>query len=83
MFNLRLFQLQELGLILPNENCCFMIEQLGATSTDGDLVPDRIEVHETFSNFMTIESDSTVKGMKVSFISVDTSTKELEIWLDW
>lgn len=80
MFNLRLFQLQELGMILPHEKCCFMIEQCGATSTD-DGVPDRIEIRMTFEEFNAKEL--ALKNMKVSFISVDTTTKELEIWLDW
>lgn len=80
MFNLRLFQLQELGLVLPHEKCCFMVEQLGATSTDGN-APDRIEIRTTFEEFYVKEVP--LINMRVSFISVDTITKELEIWLDW
>lgn len=78
MFNLRLFQLQELGLILPHEKCCFMVEQLVVTN---DNVPDRIKIRVSFEEFLVKEA--ALKNMRVSFISVDTITKELEIWLDW
>lgn len=80
MFNLRLFQLQELGLVLPHEKCCFMIEDAGAALTD-DGVPDRTEVHDEFGAFI-IKNPSNINAMRVSFISVDSTTKELEIWLD-
>lgn len=79
MFELRLIQLQELGMILPQQKCCFMIEDAGATLTD--VVPDRIEEHDEFAEFIR-KNRIDINMMRVSFISVDSTTNELEIWLD-
>ena len=57
-----------------------MIENAGASLTD-DGNPDRTEEHDKFGAFI-MKNSFNINMMHVSFISVNSATNELEIWLD-